>query len=368
MYEKELIDMLEKIEQPDIKTPVHKNHLEKNLLKTKMDNKNTGVFNVMNSAVEDIVNNTRYMFTSKQPAFRISIVAVLLTVTLALGIPAATTPAEELTEEQVIGILQADIDFMNLFIDEFEEIKVRNIGKSIAHIVVRGESTFATMQVDRRSKKITDSQITRSVNFTNEEKANILQILEDNQETRVLLETSASVKYSYITYNLSPAKHSALPQATTAYTGILLAFNESSIFYINDVGIKKDYLNICIDLIHEDIVVFYLENLNIYEIVRLTEILKADNRIASLIQEGMVIYDVDLSEKVEINISVQADLPEFQIGEDNLEPLTTETASTKTATVEKLITLYVNAGDSYYKIEVDFVNDTILSFDKIAGP
>jgi hypothetical protein len=115
MYEKELINMLENIEQPDIKTPVHKNHLEKNLLKTKTDNKNTGVFNVMNSAVEDIVNNTRYMFTSKQPAFRISIVAVLLTVALLIGIPAATAPAEELTEEQVIEILQNDSEFMSLY-------------------------------------------------------------------------------------------------------------------------------------------------------------------------------------------------------------------------------------------------------------
>jgi hypothetical protein len=364
MYKEELINTLENIELPDIKTPVHKSHLENNLLKAKSGDKNEGIFNVMN----DMLNNTKYMFTSKQPAFRISIVAVLLTVALGLGIPAATAPAEDLTEEQVIEILQNDSEFMGLFIDEFEEIEVHNTDDNIAFISVSGESTHANLQIDRHSKMIMKSQIIRSVNFTNEEKANILQILEDNQETRELLKLSDSVKYSYITYNSSPIKNSALPQATTSHTGILLTFNESKIIYINGVGIKRDYINICMDLIHKDIIVLYLSDLNKNEVLQLTEILKADDSIAQLIEEGIVIYDVDSTERTEINISVQVDLPYLQIGDDLLNTLTTKTAGTQTTTVEKLITLYLQSGDRYYKADIDFVKGTILSFAEIAGP
>jgi hypothetical protein len=368
MHKEELINTLENIELPDIKTPVHKSHLENNLLKAKQEDKNEGIFNVMNSVVNDVLNNTKYMLTSRQPAFRITIIGVLLAAVIGLGIPAATAPAEELTEEQVIEILQNDSEFMNLFIDEFEEIEVHNAGKSTAHIVVRGESTYANLQIDRHSKKIIDYRITRSVNFTDEENAKILQMLNDNQETRELLEASDSVKYSYITYNSSPVKNSALPQATTSHTGILLVFNESPVFYINDVGIKRDYINICIDLIHEDIIVLYLSNLNKNEVIQLTDILKTDARINSLIEEGVIIYDIDSTEKIEINISVQADLPDLKIGDDLLNTLTTRTAGTQTTTVEKLITLYLQSGDRYYKADIDFVKGTILSFAEIAAP
>jgi hypothetical protein len=368
MYEKELINILENIEQPDIKTPVHKNHLEKNLLKTKTENKNAGVFNVMNSAVEDIVNNTRYMFTSKQPAFRISIVAVLLTIALLIGIPAATAPAEELTEEHVIEILQNDSEFMSIYTEDITEIEIENYGPNRTSAKLSGEYIFAFVLIDRASKEITSYQIIRDDDFTVEEKENILYLLYKNIETKTLLEAGATVEYSLLQYSSYPSKHSALPQETTAIASVRLIFNESSIFYINDIGIKRDYINICIDLIHEDIIVLYLSNLNKNEVVQLTEILKADDRIAPLIEKGIVIYDVDSSEKTEITISVWADVPYIQIGQDNLNLFTTETASTKTITVEKLIILYVSAGDRYYKIEVDFVNDTILSFDEIACP
>jgi len=368
MYKEELIDTLENIEMPEIKTPIHKSYLENNLLKSKAKGKDEGIFNITSSAVDDVVNNTRYMFTSRRPAFRISIVAVLITVALVLGIPAATAPAEELTEEQAIEILNNDSEFMSLFIDDFEETEVNNTGKSTAFVHISASSTNATIQIDRYKKKITSYRIMRWSNFTIEEKTTVLQLLNSNAQTKFLLETGATIEYKLFKYSSPASKHSALPHETTELAWIYFNFNESSIFYINEVGIKEDNLSTWIDLIHGDISVQYLANLNIDEIVRLTEILKADDNIAPLIEQGTVIYDIDLSEKIEITISVQADLPHFQIGEDVLKTSTAATASTKTTTVEKLITLYVSAGDRYYKIEVDFVNGTVLSFSEIASP
>jgi hypothetical protein len=371
MHKEELINTLENIKLPDIKTPVHKGHLENTLLKTKQSDKNEGIFNVMNSAVNDALNNTRYMFTSKQPAFRISIVAVLLTVALGLGIQAANAPAPELTEDQIIEILQNDSEFMSLFAEEIGEIHFSN-GTKETHVrfsSLSGYYPFASVDIDRKSMEVTDYSILRRDNFSDEEQANISELLNNNSETKALLEMGAEVVIIETRYDSRLMYPSKLPQPSTAFSILRLVFDESKVFHINGIDIKESSLSVYIDLVHADILVQYLDSFDYDELTQLINLLKTDERISSLAEAGILIYDSDSFEDIAIDLGGVIYMPYFQIGEGFMTTTVDIKPTSPHATVlEKLITLYIQSGEKYYKVEIDFLNSTILSVDEITIP
>ncbi len=217
--------------------------------------------------------------------------------------------------------------------------------------------------------EVTYYNILRRDNFSDEEQANISELLNNNSETKALLEAGAEVVIIRIKYDSRLIYPSKLPQPSTAFASLRLVFDDQKVFHINGIDIKESSLSVSIDLVHADIVVEYLGSLKYDELPQLINLLKTDERTSSLVEAGILIYDYDSFEHIATDLGGVTYMPYFQIGEGFMTTtFAIEPTSPYATVLEKLITLYVNAGDSYYKIEVDFVNDTILSVDEIAGP
>lgn len=94
------------------------------------------------------------------------------------------------------------------------------------------------------------------------------------------------------------------------------------------------------------------------EIAEIIDILKADYRTSSLLDEGLII-DMSKYENVQVNISMDVGAWGDPSG---------EITDVERRTVEKLVLVYMHLGDKYYKADVDAVKRSLSWFGEIEKP
>jgi hypothetical protein len=345
MEEQEFFKKLENSKLEAKEVPSHRSQLRAALLDPKVICEPVA-HNRASQGFDKILN----IFTSKQPVWRVMVASALVISLLGVFFIPKLSMARAPEEGQVTRILENDSAFMNAFgYEAITTVKVLSVRNNIATAAVSGVNEDFLTFVDLSSDKVTMINGNRE-DFTEPEKAEVIQILNDDPKTKDILDQGGVLKYLGVTYASSPFHNTGMTYATTAAAMVSLTLDEPKAFVLDGVTFYEYHFVIWIDLVRQETSpIEYLTYgaLHDTDLTQIVEILRADSRTGSLLDQGAVF----------LSISNMNTMSTITVGTDKTNTITSRTA-----------TIILQLGDKYYQAGVDVTGNKVTSFAQIEKP
>ncbi len=343
MDEREFFNRLENIDFEAGEAPGHRRRLRAALLKAHSGQKTYQ--NPLLSIMEGVVN----MLNSRQPVWRAMLVSALVIGSVAAVVITRPSVAWQAEEEQAATILQEDSAFTAAFGGEaITDVKMLGQGQNPAKFAVSSATAHFIVDIDLATEAVVSYNGNRE-GFTEAEKSQSLQILNQNSLTQTILGEGAAVQYVLVSCASYPHYHSAFAQPIEVIAWVNLELDAPIVFNLDGVILEESRFCVWVDLTNQALAPVEYANyacMTDAELMEILGILRAYPETKALLDDGAVFVDVaDLKERAVVNANTSV-----------------------TATQEKTASIILRLGDKYYQADVDIVARQVTWFGEVAQP